>query len=753
MNRLKSLLYVGIIITIYLVYIKYGTFYFFKYALPALKELFSIKYSKLIDPLIAFPGAYSFRITWMALILLVAVTLIYLPFSRKLVLKLNFKKYNLIPWGKWNLAEEYGWVRESVKELATAAGIPEPKIYIYESPAPNAFAIGGKKGYIVIHIGLLNYLSSDEVKSILAHEIGHLKQGWTHRSLLSVAFIILNTMSIIFRIASLIFSVIGVVGAETAASSKDDKDAEDVGGGLAIFGIVMASISFIMLAATVVTSYVMLILNRILERSDEYDADIRGARLAKPDVLATALNKLENYYSGRYFETNPVYASFYTINPLRKGFIKRLLNTHPSTHKRVKILNKLHEKNQKGTAKLVMFKLKDALVIIILAIGLLFVWKKTGMAYAMKYITMEHVDNVSQYFSTDFEDASELEKACQQEFNTTKKGYIEMLKDSFMPVKCKMENCSYDLWHLWGRGVTFSIFDRLNYKLKHSYADDWGWHKKFHFKQKLLFKYDTLKKIPLINKLIEAEELVPVGTFEDMIRLKSFEKDILDLSNREKLETIFGGGIFYDNIIQVFSFKQDVQLQQLSDKKYKLVANLRGKFENMSFVEFIKRYVKVYRKNLAKFYNISESDIKIVPFDNELLLTFFKNRSNKKQPWEIKCELHLSRINKTLYTYVPGNKVLKIYATCKKDEKNRHMASENQRGGTYYSPDGQYLFGWVPVDKPIATCSQRFEFTVDIDKLPPVERFDTDEKIEHWRYSEENIQIVKSPLKFKEIKN
>jgi len=64
-----------------------------------------------------------------------------------------------------------------VNELSAAAGIPKPVVCVVDNPTPNAFAFGRtqKSSYVAVHTGLLQRLNKEEVKAVLAHEIGHIK--------------------------------------------------------------------------------------------------------------------------------------------------------------------------------------------------------------------------------------------------------------------------------------------------------------------------------------------------------------------------------------------------------------------------------------------------------------------------------------------------------------------------------------------------------------------------------------------------
>ncbi len=72
-----------------------------------------------------------------------------------------------------------GWIVDTVRELARKAGIPAPKVYIVEDPTPNAFAFGRWRsdGRIAVHRGLLETLDREEIKGVLAHELGHIAHG------------------------------------------------------------------------------------------------------------------------------------------------------------------------------------------------------------------------------------------------------------------------------------------------------------------------------------------------------------------------------------------------------------------------------------------------------------------------------------------------------------------------------------------------------------------------------------------------
>ena len=70
-------------------------------------------------------------------------------------------------------------VYETVQKIANRLGIPTPEVWIYDSPDPNAFATGPSKNnsMVAVSTGLLNNLNEDEVRAVLAHEMGHVYNG------------------------------------------------------------------------------------------------------------------------------------------------------------------------------------------------------------------------------------------------------------------------------------------------------------------------------------------------------------------------------------------------------------------------------------------------------------------------------------------------------------------------------------------------------------------------------------------------
>jgi Zn-dependent protease with chaperone function len=99
---------------------------------------------------------------------------------------------NSIQAGPRQYASIYGMFRECVRDLDI---YPEPTLFISQNPQVNAYALGQENPYIVINTGLLELLNEDEIKAVIAHELGHIKCG--HTILIQMAMWVMNAASII----------------------------------------------------------------------------------------------------------------------------------------------------------------------------------------------------------------------------------------------------------------------------------------------------------------------------------------------------------------------------------------------------------------------------------------------------------------------------------------------------------------------------------------------------------------------------
>lgn len=219
-----------------------------------------------------------------------------------------------------------------VEEMSIASGLPMPKVYIINDPAPNAFATGRKpeSASIAVTAGLLGKLNRDELQGVVAHEISHI----LHRDILFVtlAGIMLGSVVLLSQVflRGMFYSSMG---------SRRRYSSGGKGGNGAGLIIVIAIIAAIL--APIMTQ----LLYFALSRRREYLADAGAARLTRyPEGLASALEKIAGDRAPQLASANQVTAPMYIVNPFKKkGQMKLsdLTSTHPPISERIRILRSM----------------------------------------------------------------------------------------------------------------------------------------------------------------------------------------------------------------------------------------------------------------------------------------------------------------------------------------------------------------------------------------------------------------------------
>lgn len=207
-----------------------------------------------------------------------------------------------------------------VENLSITAGLPMPRVYVIDDPAPNAFATGRNPEHAVVAAttGLLSVLNRTELEGVLAHELSHI--GNRDMLVSTVAVVLVGTISIL----SDIFLRMSLFG---GGDNKDNRLAAIA----LVGGIVLASIAgpLIQLA---------------ISRKREFLADASGALLTRyPEGLASALQKI-SAYSQPMRRANHATAHLFISDPFggkRRGignFIQKLFMTHPPVEERIQAL-------------------------------------------------------------------------------------------------------------------------------------------------------------------------------------------------------------------------------------------------------------------------------------------------------------------------------------------------------------------------------------------------------------------------------
>nr|WP_314438166.1 zinc metalloprotease HtpX [uncultured Brevundimonas sp.] len=204
-----------------------------------------------------------------------------------------------------------------VRQMARDAGMPQPQVAIIPSDQPNAFATGRnpRNAAVCATTGLLDMLTREEVRGVMAHELAHVKNRDT------------LTMTVTATIAGAIAAL-----ANFALFFGGD-DRERPGGVIGALAL--------MLLAPMAAGLVQM----AISRSREYEADRVGAEIAgDPQALASALQKIEAYAKRIHnptAERNPASGQLFIINPLAGRGADNLFSTHPATGNRVRALMEL----------------------------------------------------------------------------------------------------------------------------------------------------------------------------------------------------------------------------------------------------------------------------------------------------------------------------------------------------------------------------------------------------------------------------
>lgn len=204
-----------------------------------------------------------------------------------------------------------------VENLAITDGLPMPKVYIINDPAPNAFATGRDPEHAAVCAtsGLLDIMTDRELEGVMAHEMGHVKNYD-----IRVSLIVFGLVVAIGLISDIIFRMIFWGG-----RSRNN----NLGGPALLVVIVIG------LVAAILAPITAAIVQAAVSRQREYLADATSALTTRdPEGLETALAKLQtNFQPVR--RTNSSMAHMWIADPNRPGVMSRLFSTHPPIPDRI----------------------------------------------------------------------------------------------------------------------------------------------------------------------------------------------------------------------------------------------------------------------------------------------------------------------------------------------------------------------------------------------------------------------------------
>ena len=212
-----------------------------------------------------------------------------------------------------------------VEGLCIATGLPKPKVYIVDDPAPNAFAFGRSPEHagVAVTSGLLNLMSRRELEGVLAHELSHIKNRDVQVTTLAV-----TTVGVLVAVAEI----------AARASWFADWDDDDNGG---------AAIALIAIAALAgILAFGARLLSLAISRHREELADTSAVALVSPSGLRKALEKLEADHTVLHHVSRAT-AHMWLETPLKNdgdkkhAKINKMFDTHPPLAERIAILRKL----------------------------------------------------------------------------------------------------------------------------------------------------------------------------------------------------------------------------------------------------------------------------------------------------------------------------------------------------------------------------------------------------------------------------
>jgi heat shock protein HtpX len=202
---------------------------------------------------------------------------------------------------------------QMVRDLTTRAGLPMPKLYVIPQEQPNAFATGRNPNHsaVAVTAGIRKLLSEDELRGVLAHELGHVR----------------NRDILLTSVVASLASAITWIGYMVLWIGGDDDSPLGIIGPLLLWLLAPIAAAIIQLA---------------ISRQREYSADATGAEICgNPESLASALLRLESGAQAVPMQVNNATEPLYIVKPFHGGGLASLFSTHPPIEERVRRLRQM----------------------------------------------------------------------------------------------------------------------------------------------------------------------------------------------------------------------------------------------------------------------------------------------------------------------------------------------------------------------------------------------------------------------------
>ena len=220
-------------------------------------------------------------------------------------------------------ANPYVW--RIVENLCITAGLPMPKVYLIDDPAPNAFATGRdpKHASIALTTGIIERLENEELEGVIAHELSHIK-NYDIR-LMTIVIVLVGVVALLAEL---------LIRINIFGGSRNNRS----GGGQ--IGVILILVGLFL---AILSPLIAKLIQLAISRKREFLADADATLLTRyPEGLAKALGKI-NEYKQPLRRANNATAHLYISNPFsgKKRFLSKLFSTHPPMEERIKALRQI----------------------------------------------------------------------------------------------------------------------------------------------------------------------------------------------------------------------------------------------------------------------------------------------------------------------------------------------------------------------------------------------------------------------------
>ncbi|HSX47010.1 MAG TPA: M48 family metalloprotease [Patescibacteria group bacterium] len=207
-----------------------------------------------------------------------------------------------------------------VENLSITDGLPMPRVFIMQDPAPNAFATGRDPNHAAVcaTTGILDIMTDTELEGVFAHELGHVKNYD-----IRVSIMIFALVAVVSLLADVMLRISWFGGGD-----NDDNNGNQV-------------FFFLGIAAAILAPIIATLIQLAISRRREYLADATGALTTRyPEGLASALEKIKQTGSATKRQ-NTSTAHLFFASPLRGHSVLNLFSTHPPIDDRIKRLREM----------------------------------------------------------------------------------------------------------------------------------------------------------------------------------------------------------------------------------------------------------------------------------------------------------------------------------------------------------------------------------------------------------------------------